>query len=122
MTDSILDTIKKMLGIPTSDTAFDTDIIVNINSALFVLHQLGVGPAEVPYLIESNVETWVDFLTDSVYYSSVKTYIYLKVKQVFDPSGTGFLLDSMDKQIKELEWRLCNQVPVPPIIPVIPEE
>jgi hypothetical protein len=114
MVESILDTIKQMLGIPSTDTAFDNDILVNINSAFMVLHQLGVGPELSPYSIEDNTPTWVDFLTDTVYYSVVKTYIYLKVKVVFDPPGTSFLLDAMQRQIQELEWRLSVQVPIPP--------
>jgi len=121
MVESILDTIKKMLGIPVADDAFDTDVITNINSAFMVLHQLGVGPEEAPYSIEDNVGLWADFLTDSVYYSAVKTYIYLKVKLVFDPPGTSFLLDSIQNQILQLEWRLAVQVPIPPV-PVVPEE
>lgn len=114
MLESILDTIKQMLGIPSTDTAFDNDILVNINSAFMVLHQLGVGPELAPYSIEDNTPIWTDFLTDTVYYSVVKTYIYLKVKVVFDPPGTSFLLDAMQRQIQELEWRLSVQVPIPP--------
>ena len=114
MTDSILNTIKKMLGISTTDSAFDMDIIVNINSAFMVLHQLGVGPELAPYSIEDNTSTWADFLTDSVYYSAVKTYVYLKVKQVFDPPGTSFHGDAIARQISEWEWRLAAQVPYLP--------
>lgn len=120
MIDSILNTIKKMLGIPVEDTAFDTDIIVNINSAFMVLNQLGVGP-ETVYHIEDSSAKWVDFLTDTVMYQAVKTYIYLKVKLVFDAPGTSFHLDAVKQQIAELEWRLCVQVPIP-LEPVIPEE
>ena len=121
MLESILDTIKKMLGIPEADTAFDTDIIVNINSAFMVLHQLGVGPESSPFSIDDNTALWTDFLTDTVFYSAVKTYLYLKVKLVFDPAGTSFLGESIKAQILELEWRLSAQVPIPPD-PVIPEE
>lgn len=118
MTESILDTIKKMLGIPTTDTAFDTDIIVHINSVFMILNQLGVGP-ETVYSIEDDTETWIDFLTDSVMYSAVKTYMYLKVRTLFDPPGTSYHLTSVENQIKELEWRLNVQVPIPPTPPVI---
>lgn len=114
MVESILNTIKQMLGIPSSDTAFDNDIIVNINSAFMVLHQLGVGPELEPYSIEDSTPIWTDFLTDTVYYSVVKSYIYLKVKQVFDPPVTSFLLEAQQRQINELEWRLSVQVPIPP--------
>ena len=113
MVDSILNSIKKMLGIPSTDLAFDEDILVNINSAFMTLNQLGVGPDTV-YSINDATPKWIDFLTDSVMYSAVKTYIYLKVKIVFDPPGTSFLLDAMQRQIQELEWRLNIQVPIPP--------
>jgi len=120
--DSILDTIKQMLGIPTADVAFDTDIIVHINSAFMVLNQLGVGPDTV-YSIEDKTPTWTDFLTEMVMYSSVKAYIYLSVRIAFDPPGTSFVLDALTRQKQELEWRLNVQVPVPPAPPpVIPEE
>lgn len=116
MTDSILNTIKKLLGIPDTDTAFDTDIIVNINSAFMVLNQLGVGPADV-YFIEGDSESWEDFLTDLNVYQAVKTYIFLKVRLVFDPPGTSFLLSAIQSQIQELEFRLLVQVPIPPVVP-----
>jgi len=114
MVNSILDTIKQMLGIPSTDTAFDTDIIVGINSAFMVLHQLGVGPEAAPFEIQNSTPTWTDFLTETVYYNAVKSYIYLKVKLTFDAPGTSFLGDSIKQQIQELEWRLAVQVPIPP--------
>jgi len=119
MTDSILDTIKQMLGIPTTDTAFDIDIIVNINSAFMVLNQLGVGP-ETVYFIEDNTAIWSDFLTEVEPYSAVKSYLLLSVKMIFDPPATSFVLEAMSRQKQELEWRLNVQVPIPPA-PVIPE-
>lgn len=117
MIDSILNTIKQMLGISLGDTAFDTDVIVNINSALMVLNQLGVGPSTI-FQIENASAEWADFLEDPNFYSPVKTYIYLKVKMVFDPPSTSFVLSALMDQIKELEWRLNVQVPIPtdPII------
>jgi len=120
MTDSILNTIKQMLGIPSTDTAFDTDIFVNINSTFMILHQLGVGP-ETVYSITDSTPLWSAFLTDVALYQAVKTYIYLKVRLVFDPPGTSFHLTAIENQIKELEWRLSVQVPIPPEVPVIPE-
>ena len=120
MTESILNTIKKMLGFPVEDKAFDEDVIVNINSALMVLQQLGVGPDTV-FTIEDENALWSDLLTDPAMYAATKTYVYLKVKQVFDPPGTSFVLDAIKNQIQELEWRLSVQVPIPPD-PVIPEE
>lgn len=122
MEESILNTIKKMLGIQTSVTAFDTDILVNINSAFMVLNQLGVGPEEV-YSIEDSTPVWSAFETDITKYQALKSYIFLKVRLTFDPPGTGFHLTAIENQIKELEWRLSVQVPVPPTpTPVVPEE
>jgi len=120
MTESILTTIKQMLGIPVEDLVFDQDILVNINSAFMVLHQLGVGPEDV-YSIEDATALWEDFMTDITHYSVVKTYIFLKVKSVFDMPGTSFHLTAVDNQIKELEWRLSVQVPIPPD-PITEEE
>jgi hypothetical protein len=118
--ESILNTIKQLLGIPIEDNAFDTDIIVNINSVFMNLNQLGIGPATV-YFIEDNTQLWSNFLVDEPMYAAVKTYIYLKVKMVFDPPTTSFILDAMGRQIQELEWRLAVQVPIPPdpIEPVV---
>lgn len=113
MTTSILNTIKQMLGIPITDSAFDQDILVHINSAFMNLNQLGVGP-EIVYSIEDATSLWEDFLSDPTLYPSAKTYIYLKVKQSFDPAGTSFVLTSIKDQILELEWRLAAQVPIPP--------
>lgn len=120
MTDSILLTIKKMLGIPAEDTAFDEDLIVNINSAMMVLQQLGVGPDEV-FTIEDASARWADLLVDPAMYAATKTYIYLKAKLAFDPPTTSFHLNAVNQQISELEWRLNVQVPIP-VEPVVPPE
>lgn len=121
MVESILNSIKKMLGIPTIDTGFDVDIIININSAFMVLHQLGVG-SETAFSIQDAAQVWSEFLSiDPELYEGIKTYIYLKTKLVFDPPGTSFHLDAISKQILELEWRLAAQVPIPPEEPVVPE-
>ncbi len=116
LTDSILDTIKGMLGVSLLDTAFDTDIIVNINGVFLTLNQLGVGPT-TPFNIVDNSATWTQFSDQMALYSTVKTYIYLKVKQTFDPPSTAAVIDSFANQIRELEWRLTVQVDLntPPI-------
>lgn len=121
MIESILNTIKKMLGIPEADTAFDTDIITHINSTFMVLNQLGVGP-ETVYSITDDTAKWVDFITDQVMYNAVKTYILLKVRILFDPPGSSYHLEAVKQQIAEYEWRLAAQVPIPadPVVP--PEE
>ena len=103
--ESILTTTKKLLGIEEDYTHFDTEIILNINSALFVLNQLGVGPPE-GFVITGNADTWTDFLSDRTYLEAVKTYVYLKVRLTFDPPQMGYLVDAITKQISELEWRI----------------
>lgn len=107
--DSILNTIKKMLGFESDYDAFDTDIIVNINMVFNILLQLGVGPAE-GFSITGPTETWDDYLDDMRKLEMVKTYIYLKVKHIFDPGTSLALNNAIDSQIKELEWRLNVQV------------
>lgn len=120
MSDSILDTIKQMLGIPTTDTAFDVDITVGINSAFMTLNQLGVGPTEV-YYIEDKDDTWADFLGEEEdSYPGVKAYTYISTKMLFDPPATSFVLEALSRQKQELEWRLNIQVPIPET-PVDPE-
>jgi hypothetical protein len=109
---SILTSIKKMLGIEEADTHFDQDIIMHINSVLMILRQMGVGPA-TGFYIEDKVKTWPDFLGDSTAIEAVKTYVYLKVRLIFDPPSSSFVLESIKEQIQEFEWRLNVQVDVP---------
>ena len=109
LNESILDSIKKLLNISKDDTAFDTDVIININSVFTTLRQLGVEP-EKGFRILSNEEKWNDFVSDELMLDSVKTYVYLKVKLVFDPPLNSSLMDSFERQIKELEWRLNVEV------------
>lgn len=101
--DSILDSIKKLLGIQPDYTSFDEDITVAINSAFATLNQIGVGP-EGGYMIEDNTQTWTDYIT-STNLNMVKSYVYMKARLHFDPP-TGGVLDSLNRQIAELEWRL----------------
>lgn len=108
MNESILNSIKKMLGIDADYDAFDTDILVNINSTFMTLRQLGVGP-DGGYSITGPDETWADFLGDRTDLQAVKSYMYLKVRLLFDPPSSSFVLDSMDRQIKEFEYRLNLQ-------------
>jgi hypothetical protein len=107
--DSILNSIKKPLGLPIDDDAFDTDVIMHINSAFFSLNQLGVGPDEC-FSIQDASKIWTDFLLDINKLEAVKTYIYLKVRIVFDPPTSSFVLDAINRQIAEHEWRLNVQV------------
>ena len=106
--DSILATIKKMLGIDDDYSVFDMDLIVLINSALMNLQQLDVGPKD-GFVVKDYTQTWHEFLTNEVKLEAAKTYVYLKVKTVFDPPSSSFVLEAYNKQIQELECRLIMQ-------------
>ncbi len=108
MIQSILDSTKKVLNIDPSYTVFDEDILMHINSAFGTLRQLGVGP-EVGFHIEDNTAVWEDFTGVDNRFNEVKSYIYLRVRLLFDPPGTSFLLEAIKEQIKELEWRLNTE-------------
>ena len=104
--ESILTSIKKLLGIGEDVTDFDTDIIIHINSVFTTLTQLGVGPS-TGFYIEDASAIWDDYIEDAVELQAVKTYIFLKVKLVFDPASIGSAtLAAYERQINELEWRL----------------
>lgn len=103
--ESILTSIKKLLGITEEYDQFDPDIIMHINSVFMILTQLGVGPAE-GFSIEDDTSVWSDFIQDIKKLESVKTYIYLKVKLAFDPPLSSAVIESMNRLINELEWRL----------------
>lgn len=106
--NSILLSIKKLLGIDSSFSNFDPDIILHINSVFTNLKQLGVGPKD-GFRITGGDEEWSDFINDEKQQlDAVRTYMYLKVKLVFDPPLNGSVMESMKETIKELEWRLIN--------------
>lgn len=105
MTDSILDSVKKVLGIPPEHTAFDIDVAMHINSTLSTLHQLGVGPEE-GFEVTGSDETWSAFVNDVTLVNLVKTYVYLKVKLIFDPPPTSFGIAAAERQITEHESRI----------------
>lgn len=108
MTDSILNSVKKMLGITEEYTHFDADIITHINSTFSILAQLGVGP-EAGFAIEDQFADWSDFIpegTGSNLLSSVRTYVFMKVKMMFDPPLSSSVAEAYNRQISELEWRL----------------
>ena len=102
--DSILGSIKKLIGITNDYTHFDQDIIIQINSALSILNQLGVGP-ENGFEIDGYDQVWTDFI-DNALLNSAKNYVYIKVKLAFDPPTSGVLTDSYNRQLDELTWRL----------------
>lgn len=104
MSTSILNDVKHILGLLEADTAFDSDLINLINSQFSNLTQLGAGPVE-GYEITGPENKWDEFVDDKRL-NSVKSYIFLKVKLVFDPPGTGFVVASMERQIQELEFRI----------------
>ncbi len=105
MEQSILTSTKKILGIAADYTAFDLDIITHINAVFSTLTHLGVGPAS-GFMIEDADAEWYDFIDNDIQLNTVKSYVFLKVKQLFDPPTTSYLIGAMDKQIQEFEWRL----------------
>ena len=107
--ESILTSIKKMLGISEEYTHFDEDLIMHINSALAVLCQLGVGPSE-GFFITNKSAVWSDFVPDLSKLQFVKTYVYQKVKLLFDPPQSSAAIQALNESIKEFEWRINVQV------------
>lgn len=105
MEESILNSVKKVLGLDAEYDAFDIDVMMHTNSALSKLESLGVGP-EGGFMITGPEETWSDFIGSDPRYNSVKTYVYLNVKLIFDPPATSFATNAFEEQIKELGWRL----------------
>lgn len=105
MATSILTSTKKVLGIEALDTSFDTDILMHINSVLATLNQIGVGP-ENGYHIEDDDATWDDYLASDSRLNSVQSYMYLKVRLLFDPPATSFAIQAMQENAKELEYRI----------------
>ncbi len=105
MSASILTSTKKILNIPELDTSFDVDILMHINSVFSILTQLGIGPVE-GYMIEDAVTTWDDFLSDDPRLNFVKQFVYLRVRLIFDPPTTSFLIEALEKQAQELAWRI----------------
>jgi hypothetical protein len=112
MSDSILLSVKKTLGLSEDYTAFDTDVVMYINSALGELHQLGVGP-DAGLVIMDDIPTWDDLVAPlsfgddtAALTSIVQPYVYLRVRLLFDPPQTSFLVEAMEAQVDRLEWRI----------------
>ena len=103
--DSILTSIKKLLGITEEYTHFDQDIIMHINSVFSMLTQMGVGP-ESGFRISDKNATWDEFVGDTIKIEMVKSYAYAKVRLMFDPPSNGSLTESLNNIIREFEWRL----------------
>lgn len=103
--ESILTSTKKLLGITEEYENFDTDIITHINSTFFILNQLGVGPSEPFSIIDKN-QMWEEFTTDINKIELAKSYMYLKVRLLFDPPSSSATAEAINRQISEFEWRL----------------
>lgn len=113
MEDSILDSVKTMLGLTDDYNAFDSELTLHINSVLTVLYQLGVGRQDKIFVIDGEETKWSDFFGDSDVIPLVKSYTYLKVRLLFDPPNSGVLHEAMERQVEELEWRLNVQAETP---------
>lgn len=105
MAQSIMDSIKKVSGLSVDDDSFDLDIIMHINSVFSDLTQLGIGPDE-GFEIEDNSTTWDAFLGSDKELNSVKTYMYTRLRLIFDPPGTSYAIESLQKMVERFEWRL----------------
>lgn len=105
ITDSILTSIKKLLGIDAAYNHFDPDLVMHINSVFAILTQMGVGPAN-GFSISGADEKWTDFTDEPNKFSLVKSYMHLKVKLLFDPPSSSAVIESHNRQISEFEWRL----------------
>lgn len=110
MNDSILNSVKLQLGILPEYTVFDQQLILAINTAFSILHQLGVGPKD-GYAIEDESNRWDEVVTKQSL-NMVKSYVFLKVKLLFDPPATSFVLEAYNKQLAEMEWRINSEVEI----------
>ena len=107
MSDSVLSSTKQMLGISPEDTSFDVNVIMSINTALTILMDLGLTEVE-DQIVTDDMMTWDELLGGRTDIEYVKTYIYQKVKLIFDPPTSTAAIDAMQRSISELEWRICN--------------
>lgn len=106
--DSILNSIKKLHGISPEDTGFDTDIIIHINSTLMKLNRLGVGPSEGFY-IEDSTTTWDEYVPDNKIVSkAIQSYVYIKVRLVFDPPASPTVVEALKSAAQEDEWTIVE--------------
>lgn len=106
---SILTSIKKLLGIAEEYQVYDADLIMHINSVFSILTQLGVGPSD-GFSIEDDDALWTDFIPEKSKIEFVKSYMHLKVKLLFDPPFASAVVECMNQQIRELEWRILVAV------------
>lgn len=123
MEESILISTKKILGLAVDYVAFDLDVITHINTAFSILNQLGVGPVE-GFSIQDESTLWNEYVVPLNQLSMIRTYVYLKVRSIFDPPATSYLIDATNNQIKEYEWRLNSfrEWELDPTDPMVPDE
>ena len=107
--DSILTSVKKIVGISEEDESFDADLIIHINSVLMILNQLGIGPTE-GFSIADKTSVWSDFISENSSIEAVKSFVGLKVRMIFDPPTSSAVADAINKTISELEWRILVAV------------
>ena len=113
--DSILTSIKKLLGITAEYKQFDPDLIIHINSVFLILKQLGIGP-EQGFSISGEYETWKQFLPEgSENFEAVKSYMHIKVKLLFDPPTSSAVMEAMNRMASEYEWRLNVEAESAPV-------
>lgn len=103
--ESILTSIKMLLGMPEDYIAYDDQVTIHINSVFMILTQLGVGPEE-GFAIKDKEAVWNDYISDETKSELIKSYVYLKVKLLFDPPSNSSVIESINRQIDEFEWRL----------------
>lgn len=103
--DSILESVKRLLGPGPDQTEFDSELLMNINGVFFELQQLGIGPEE-GFSVYDDTEKWIDFTTDENVLNALKPYMYLKIKLIFDPPTSSSVLASFENMINRFEWRL----------------
>ena len=119
MTDSIFESVKKVVGLLGDDNSFDEDLLLHINSVVSTLRQLGLSiPAD--FYVRDDVQTWSDLLGEFRDLDLVKSYMTMKVRLMFDPPSSSFGLKSMEEMVKEYEWRINVLTDQPYSVPVLP--
>lgn len=123
MENSILISTKKILGIGVDYTAFDLDLIIHINSTLSIINQMGIGPTPIVFIEDEELE-WSDLSIPDDQLGLLKAYVYLRVRMLFDPPISGFLISAVNQQIEEFETRLhyMREATIPVPVPTIDEE
>lgn len=108
--DSILNNVKKLLGIDGDDDSFDVDVMTIINSTILSLAQMGIGPPN-GFIVTSIENEWADWIvTPTINLEGIKTYLYLKTKLIFDPPTNSTVIEAFNKSLSELEWRMMLAV------------